>query len=204
MPIKEGSTEDMAWNERFNHIDEKHFKVGLRTDEWTSQGSIKQDPNAENSSGYTLQEDDYESKSGILYSSSPVMTDNSAIVHNALKRKPETPFAPSSPSDSKKRQMGLDFPSASHGAANVIPQGRHTHGMEFGAEPVACVRAINPLFSRPYTFCNQQLTRSSANINTGLVMLLDASSSRMIPVTDVMEWSSLARYVHGAIRDGLF
>lgn len=93
--LLESTTIDKAWNERFNHIDEEHFKTGQRIDEWQSEGPVeKQEPEA-----------DY---SGNPYVKSPALEDTT----NILKRKTETTSSgASSPSESKKRQTEMNSPS---------------------------------------------------------------------------------------------
>lgn len=143
----ESSDIGTAWNERFNHIDEEHFKSGQRTDEWQLKGAVdKQDPEAEIRTIYAGEDGDYENNSGFSHAGSRIL-DNSQTASSALKRKSmavETPPPLSSPGESKKRHLAIDSLSIPEGATDVITRGRHSLGLDFGPETVSCVRALSP------------------------------------------------------------
>ena len=126
LPLRSREIE-MAWNERFNHIDEVHFKMGQRTYEWQSKDLVeKQGLEAGIGAIYAGEEGVYESNGAFSYASSPVLDTDSPTTYNALKRKimmGETPHSLSKPGESKRRHLGIDSSSNP------------------GTEIVSCVRA---------------------------------------------------------------
>lgn len=148
LPLRSREIE-MAWNERFNHIDEVHFKMGQRTYEWQSKDLVeKQGLEAGIGAIYAGEEGVYESNGAFSYASSPVLDTDSPTTYNALKRKimmGETPHSLSKPGESKRRHLGIDSSSNP------------------GTEIVSCVRAT--VSSEPYII--QKLNKKQCQCRNG-------------------------------------